>query len=84
MASALGQITQADVNISSSTVSVEQHDIAELAVVMRKTQTIVKYESKVLGSNNILILKGNFTVKAGFDLALPFSIEVDESDRSIV
>lgn len=83
VASALGQITQSDVNISSKTISVEQHDIAELAVVLRKTQTIVKYESEVLGSNNILILKGNFTVKAGFDLGLPFTIKVDDTNNTI-
>lgn len=83
VAGALGQVTQADVTVSSKTVSVEQHDIAELAVVLRKTQTIVKYESELLGSNNVLILKGDFTVKAGFDLALPFSVEVDDTNGTI-
>lgn len=84
VALALGKVTQSDVKITSNTITVEQSDIAELAVISRKIQTIVKYESEVLGSNNILILKGHFTVKAGFDLALPFSVEVDSNNNTVI
>lgn len=67
-ADALGSITEQKVTISGESVVLEKAETRELAVVRRKTQTVVKYESKWLKSDKLLIVKGNFLVKAGFDL----------------
>ena len=83
VAGALQAITGQQVSIRSNTVVVEKSNIAELNVVQRKTQSVLKFESSVLGSSNTLILKGDFVVKAGFDLTKPFKIDVDEATGEV-
>ncbi len=68
LADALKSITQENVRIDGSTVNLEQIETRELAVVERTSQTIVKFHTKWLGSDKLLIVKGDFIVKAGFDL----------------
>lgn len=68
IANALGTVTKAKVSITGSSVVLEKAETRELAVVQRKTQSIVKYETKWLLSDKMIIVKGNFMVKAGFDL----------------
>lgn len=69
LAQVLSTVFSTDVKVSGSTAVLEKSEIGELAVVQRKTQAIVKYETSWMGSNNILILRGDFLVKAGFDLS---------------
>ncbi len=83
VASALARITRTKVSMESNTITVDQADIAELALVSRRIQTIVKYASEFFGSDNVLILRGEFEIKAGFDLSKPFSVNVDETTGTI-
>lgn len=67
-ARALEQVTQRKVEVKGSTVMLEQSAVSELAVVERQTQSMIKYETRWLASDNVLIVRGDFVVKAGFDL----------------
>lgn len=84
VAAALARVTSARVSVEANTVTVNSEDIAELAIVSRRIQTIVKYESEFLGSDSILILRGEFDVKAGFDLTEPFEVAVDSTTGKVV
>lgn len=68
-AGALSSVFGTDVKISGSTVMLEKSEIGELALVQRKTQAITKYQTSWWGSENMLIVRGDFIVKAGFDLS---------------
>lgn len=69
LAEALSTVFGTDVTVSGSTAVLEKSEIGELALVQRKTQVITKYETNWMGSNNLLIVRGDFLVKAGFDLS---------------
>ena len=68
-ANALGNALGTHVEVSGSTAVLEKSEIGELAVVQRKTQVITKFETTWLGSKKMLIVRGDFLVKAGFDLS---------------
>ena len=68
-ADALSGVFGTEVNVSGSTAVLEKSEIGELALVQRKTQAIIKYETTWWGSENTLIVRGDFLVKAGFDLS---------------
>jgi hypothetical protein len=74
---------QAKVTISNSSVSLQQEDIAELALLKRKTLCYTKYESRYLGGYAALIIRGEFVVKAGYDLNKGCNITFDEKDRTV-
>jgi hypothetical protein len=80
---ALQTITGQKIIMESSTATLHKSDIAELNVTSRRTQTVIKFESTIFGSKNTLILKGDFEVKAGFDLSKPFSVGYDEVTGTI-
>ncbi|MFK7909923.1 MAG: DUF4230 domain-containing protein, partial [Akkermansiaceae bacterium] len=69
LAEALSTVFGTDVTVTGSTAVLEKSEIGELALVQRKTQAITKYETNWMGSNNLLIVRGDFLVKAGFDLS---------------
>ncbi|MDB4419058.1 hypothetical protein N9291_00470 [bacterium] len=68
LAEALKNVTNEEVSIDGSSVTLARSEMRELAVVERKVQSMVKYETKWLGSDKMIIVKGEFLVKAGFDL----------------
>jgi hypothetical protein len=68
LADGLGSIMDQKVTVSGQSVVLEKAETRELAVVQRRTQTVVRYQSKWLKSDKLLIVKGDFLVKAGFDL----------------
>ena len=68
LANALGEVTQRRVNVDGHTLTLESTETRELVVIKRKTQSILKYESRWLGSDKIVIVQGTFMIKAGFDL----------------
>lgn len=68
-ADALSGVFGTEVNVSGSTAVLEKSEIGELALVQRKIQAIIKYETTWWGSQNTLIVRGDFVVKAGFDLS---------------
>lgn len=69
LAETLSVVFGHDVTVNGSTAVLEKSEIGELALVQRKTQAIVKYETTWMGSNKMLIVRGDFLVKAGFDLS---------------
>lgn len=68
LAEALSGVLGKKVTVSGSTAVLEKSEIGELALVQRKTQAITKFQTKWLGSSKLLIVRGDFLVKAGFDL----------------
>ena len=83
VADAFRNITGQKVTMHANTVTVEKSNIAELSLVQRKTQTVIKFESDFIGSRKTLILRGDFIVKAGFDLSKPFTASVDEATGEV-
>jgi hypothetical protein len=81
-AKVLEQVTQRKVVVSGSTVTLEESGVSELAVVQRKSQSLIKYETSWLTSENILIVRGEFVVKAGFDLSKVTKIEMVDGEVS--
>ncbi|BDS06060.1 hypothetical protein NT6N_11000 [Oceaniferula spumae] len=69
LAEALSGVFGTEVTVNGSTAVLEKSEIGELALVQRKTQAITKFETTWLGSNKLLIVRGDFLVKAGFDLS---------------
>ncbi|MDB4354002.1 DUF4230 domain-containing protein [Akkermansiaceae bacterium] len=79
LAEALRNVTDNEVTVSGSSVTLARAEMRELAVVERKVQSMVKYETKWLGSDKMLIVKGDFLIKAGFDLTEFDGFELDGS-----
>ncbi len=69
LADALSGVFGKTVEVKGSTAVLEKSEIEELAVVQRKIQVITKYETTWMGSKNTMIFRGDFLVKAGFDLS---------------
>jgi hypothetical protein len=69
LARALGSVTDSEVKVDGYTLTLDSAETRELIVVKRRTQTVVKFESTWLGSKKVFILKGDFEIKAGFDLS---------------
>lgn len=69
LAEALSGVLGTEVVVSGSTAVLEKSEIGELALVQRKTQAITKFQTKWMGSSKLLIVRGDFLVKAGFDLS---------------
>jgi hypothetical protein len=70
--------------ISSGSVIMEKAAIAEMAVTQRKMHTVVNYKQAWLGSQKIMVVEGDFVVKAGFDLNHKFRFSVDETTREVL
>jgi hypothetical protein len=67
-ANAMGEVLGTTIEVTGSTAVLEKSEIGELALVQRKTQAITKFQTTWLGSEKVLIVRGDFLVKAGFDL----------------
>jgi len=83
VAAALQKITGEQVTIASNTITLQKSNITELNVVQRKTQTMTKMETTMFGSKATLILRGEFVVKAGYDLSQPFSVTVNDTTGEV-
>jgi len=80
---ALEKITGERFTVASNTITLQKTNIAELNVVQRKTQTMTKIETTMFGSKATLILRGDFVVKAGFDLTKPLSVTVNDTTGEV-
>lgn len=69
LAEALSGVFGTEVTVNGSTAVLEKSEIGELALVQRKTQAITKVQTTWMGSDKLLIVRGDFLVKAGFDLS---------------
>jgi hypothetical protein len=82
---AFGRVLQLTPNVTTKgdSVVLEKSAINELAVVQRKTQVLMKYESQWLGSTKVLIVRGDFVVKAGFDLNQSFRFNIQQPSNEV-
>jgi hypothetical protein len=70
--------------IKGDSVVLEKSAVSELAVCQRKTQVIMKYETQWMNSTKVLVVRGDFVAKAGFDLDQAFRFTVTQPDREIL
>jgi hypothetical protein len=70
--------------IKGDSVVLEKSAVAELAVCQRKTQVVMKYETQWLNSTKVLVVRGDFIAKAGFDLTQEFRFTVKQPEREVV
>ena len=80
---ALETITGEQFTVASNTITLQKAAIAEFNVIQRKAQTMIKMETTVFGSKATLILRGDFIVKAGYDLSKPLTVTVDDASDSM-
>jgi len=66
---ALERVFKTEVKTDGYSLKLKTDSIKELATVERDVESVVKYEATFLGQKKLLILKGKFKAKAGFDLA---------------
>ena len=69
LASAMSQIFATTVSVAGESAVLEQSEIGELALIQREISSITRYQTRWMGSKKTLIVRANFTVKAGFDLS---------------
>jgi hypothetical protein len=70
--------------IQSGATVIEKAAISELAVTQRKMRTVVTYKQAWLGSTKVLVVQGDFLVKAGFDLNHSFRFTTNEATRDVI
>lgn len=79
----LSKMLQGEVKIDGSSFTVSTSEISELALLQRRIICTTKYESTYLRSKATVIIRGVFTVKAGYDLSEPHRISYDEAGAVI-
>ena len=82
IAEKLGKLFQSKVSITNTSFTLDQKDIAELAVVQRRIVCTTKYDGTWLGSEATVIIQGAYTVKAGYDLN-GCHLSFDEHGKSV-
>jgi hypothetical protein len=80
---ALETITGERFTVASNTITLQKAAIAEFNVIQRKAQTMIKMETTVFGSKATLILRGDFIVKAGYQLSQPLKVTVDDATGEV-
>lgn len=70
--------------VNSGSTVMEKANISELAVTQRKMRTIVTYRQAWLGSTKVLVVQGDFLVKAGFDLHHSFRFTTNPTTKEVV
>lgn len=63
--------------VNNQTVVQQDASVAKLVTVERPITERHSYEHRWLGSTKRIVVEGDFTLRAGFDLAKPFVIRVD-------
>jgi hypothetical protein len=72
-----------EVTISSYVTYQKTSNILELASVSKEFPIDYTYENRTLGSTKKLTLRGQYTVKAGFDLRDRFTVRIDEKTHHV-
>ena len=78
VAGKLGKLLQTTVSVSNNSFTLNQKDIAELAVVQRRILCTTKYDASWLGSAATVIVQGVYTVKAGYNFKEGCQLSFDE------
>ena len=71
------------VRISSYVATQQTTDILELSTVKKQFPIVYTYSNTWLGSEKRLVLTGQYTVKAGFDLRDDFVLEIDAKTQVV-
>jgi hypothetical protein len=82
-ANRLAAIFQSKVTVNGTSFTLAEKNIAELALVQRRIVCHTKYDVSFLGSDAFLIVKGVYTIKAGYNLNEPFDIRFDKSGHVV-
>src|SRR6266446_5389848 len=82
-ANRLASIFQSKVTVSGTSFTLAEKNIAELALVQRRIVCHTKYDASFLRSDAVVIVKGVYTIKAGYNLNEPFDIRFDESGHVV-
>ncbi len=72
-----------EVTITSYVTYQKTSNILELASISKQFPIEHTYENTTLGSTKRLVLHGQYTVKAGFDLRDRFSVQIDEATHHV-
>jgi hypothetical protein len=79
----VGDFFKAKVSIQNTSYTLNTGEIAELAVLQRRIACYTKFETTRAGLTSTLIIKGVFTLKAGFDLREHHSVTFDAETRRV-
>lgn len=74
----LAEMFQAKVDISGDSFTLDDKNIAELAILQRRVVCHTRYDTSWGGSKAVVIVRGVYTIKTGYDLNKPFTITFDE------
>lgn len=83
VADKLGKLFQSNVSVNNTSFTLDQKDIAELAVVQRRIICTTRYDASWFGSGATVIVQGTYTVKAGYDLKEGYQLAFDENGKAI-
>lgn len=77
---ALEKVFKTDVKTDGVSLTLSTDSIQELATVERELESVIKYEATFLGQKKVLILKGIFKVKAGFNLTEAGNLKIENGE----
>ena len=82
---AIGKLVGAEarVDITNQSVTLPASEIKELALSQRKILCITKYEATWLGSKAMIIVKGVYTVKFGYNLNKPPKVGLSPDSKAV-
>ncbi len=84
VAGAFSNLTGKKVEVQGNSIYLPPEDIEELALVEQEGESFVRRRTKLAGDSAVLILKGTFRAKAGFDLADGnYSVTANEANQSV-
>lgn len=69
LAGAVEKVFETETKIVGSSVILGTEAARELVVVKRRAQSMVKYQTEWMGSEKLVIVQGDFEIRAGFDLS---------------
>jgi hypothetical protein len=79
----LAAMFQSKITISGTSFTLADKNIAELALIQRRIVCHTKYDASFVGSNAVVIVRGVYTIKAGYNLNEPYRIDFDESGHVV-
>lgn len=83
MGDKIATLFQSKVSVENNSFTLAEKEIAELAVVQRTIVSVTKYESSHFTSTALLIVRGVYHVKAGYDLEQGFAMTYDAANKVV-
>jgi hypothetical protein len=79
----LGNLFGTEVKVDNQSVTLESREIMELATVQHRIVCVSKYTTKWAGSTATIIVRGEYTAKAGFSLDKGTTFRLDDRGQVI-